>query len=134
MSSKNIVLFDGVCNLCNGFIDFVIKRDISRSIFYASLQDEVSKTIVNEFEIQLGGSYSTIYYYSKGNLYSESTAILNILKELNPRYRFLANVFLLVPNFIRNLVYKGISRNRYLLFGKKDTCRMPSPEERNQFI
>lgn len=132
--NKNIVLFDGVCNLCNGFIDFVIKRDKSKSIFYSSLQDSASQQFVKEFNIELGTNYSTVYYYRKGVLYSESTAILNILKELNPRYRFLAKACLVIPESIRNFGYKIISRNRYILFGRKDTCRMPSPEELNQFI
>lgn len=132
--NKNIVLFDGVCNLCNGFIDFVIKRDKSKRIFYSSLQDTQSKTLVNEFGIQLEDDFSTIYYYSEGKIYSESTAILKIFKELSPMYRLIAKVGLVIPTFIRNGMYKVISKNRYFLFGKKNTCRIPTPEEKGQFI
>ncbi|GAA4114363.1 thiol-disulfide oxidoreductase DCC family protein [Aquimarina addita] len=130
---RMIILFDGVCNLCNGFIDFVIKRDVNHKIFYCSLQSDTAKEILKGKDIIIHNSFSTIYFYDKGQIYKKSTAVLRILKEL-PNYRLLASFFLIMPAFLRDFFYKIISKNRYRLFGKKESCRLPSPEERAQFL
>jgi predicted DCC family thiol-disulfide oxidoreductase YuxK len=134
LDKEYVILFDGICNLCNGFINFVIQRDDKRKIYYGSLQSESSKELLKKYNIQLGDSFSTIYFLKKGKLYQRSTAILQVVKELSKFYSVLSSIAMLVPEFIRDSVYSFISKNRYLLFGKKDTCRMPTLEERNQFI
>ncbi|MDY8136292.1 DUF393 domain-containing protein [Aquimarina sp. 2201CG5-10] len=134
MEEKKIIFFDGVCNLCNSFIDYVIKRDKEKKIFYCSLQSEEAQTILKPFEIDLEKGLSTIYYYDKGKLYKRSTAILKIYKELSGFPKFASGIALIIPAFLRNVVYDFIAKNRYRFYGKKETCRLPSLEERNQFL
>lgn len=131
---NKIILFDGVCNLCNGFIDFVIKRDIKKQIYYASLQSEFSENLLKEHNIKYTtNTFSTIYYFEDGILYNRSTAILKVLGNLD-NYQFASKISMLIPAFIRDFLYKFIAKNRYLFFGKKETCRLPSASERSQFL
>lgn len=134
MINKKIIFFDGVCNLCNGFIDYVIKRDTNKIIFYVSLQSEFSKETLKKHDIILDDTYNTIYYYSKGKLYSQSSAILNIFLELSTFHKIFGKTCLLIPKFIRDAAYVFIAKNRYKFFGKKESCRLPTPQEKKQFI
>ena len=134
LKNNKIIFFDGVCNLCNGFIDFVIKRDSKKIIHYASLQSEVSKILLKNENINIGENFSTIYFYDAGKFYKQSSAILMIVKNLSLVYKLAASVCLIIPKGIRNTVYNYIAKNRYRFFGKKETCRLPSIEERNQFL
>jgi len=134
LKNNKIIFFDGVCNLCNGFIDFVIKRDSKKIIHYASLQSEVSKILMKNENINIGENFSTIYFYDAGKFYKQSSAILMIVKNLSLGYKLAASVCLIIPKGIRNAVYNYIAKNRYRFFGKKETCRLPSIEERNQFL
>lgn len=134
MVNKKIIFFDGVCNLCNGFIDYVIKRDAKKSIFYASLQSDFAIETLKHHNIVLNNGYTTIYYYKNGTLYSQSSAILNVFLELSAVHRFIGKICLALPKFIRDGVYNFIAKNRYAFFGKKESCRLPSPEERSQFM
>ncbi|MEK6153508.1 DCC1-like thiol-disulfide oxidoreductase family protein [Flavobacteriaceae bacterium 3-367] len=133
-TKKNIIFFDGVCNLCNGFVDFVIRRDKKMKLHYASLQQDVARRILKEENIVIGEHFSTIYYYHDGKLYKRSTAILRILKELTWPYRAISFIGFAFPPIVRNWVYDFLSRNRYRFFGKRETCRLPSPEEKKQFL
>jgi predicted DCC family thiol-disulfide oxidoreductase YuxK len=132
--NNKIIFFDGVCNLCNGFIDFVIKRDSKKIIYYAPLQSEISKTLLKNENIHLGENFSTIYFYDAGKFYEQSSAILMIVKNLSIGYKLAATLCFIIPKSIRNIVYNYIARNRYRFFGKKETCRLPSQEEWNQFL
>ena len=134
LKNNKIIFFDGVCNLCNGFIDFVIKRDSKKIIHYASLQSEVSKILMKNENINIGENFSTIYFYDAGKFYKQSSAILMIVKNLSLGYKLAASVCLIIPKGIRNAVYNYIAKNRYRFFGKKETCRLPSIEERKQFL
>jgi len=131
---KKVIFFDGVCNLCNGFVDFVIKRDTAKQLFFCSLQSDMAANILTQHNITLGKSFSTIYFYDNGTLYSKSRAILYALKYVSPKYKLLANILLLFPNTIRDFVYFYISKYRYKILGKKAHCRLPSEAERSQFI
>lgn len=131
---KKIIFFDGVCNLCNGFVDFVIKRDKEKQLFFCSLQSAAARDILEKHNITLGESFSTIYFYENGKVYDKSKAILYTLKYIAPRYKILGNLLLLIPTFIRDFIYFYISKYRYKILGKKETCRMPSKAERSQFI
>jgi predicted DCC family thiol-disulfide oxidoreductase YuxK len=132
---KKIIFFDGVCNLCNGFIDFVIKRDKEKKIFYCSLQSEIAiKFLAENQSIITENNYNTIYFYNEGKLFNKSSAILHVAKNLSLSYKIVGSILLFLPKFIRDSTYTYIANNRYRFFGKKETCRLPSIEERNQFL
>ncbi|KAB1071271.1 DUF393 domain-containing protein [Tamlana haliotis] len=135
MKKENIVFFDGVCNLCNGFINFVISRDKNGTIYYATLQSDFAKsTLKDEFIQENTSDFSTIYFYTNNTLYTKSSAVLRVFSKLSPSYAIFAKVLMIIPEFIRDGLYSFIAKNRYVFFGKKSTCRIPTENERKQFI
>lgn len=135
MEKKNIVFFDGVCNMCNGFIDFLIRRDKKKIIYYSSLQSDFAKNTLKDYNIVYDETgLTTIYFFSDDKLYSQSTAILKILSLLKQPYPFISKVALLFKMSWRDKIYKCIAKNRYKIFGKRNTCRMPSKEEKAMFL
>jgi predicted DCC family thiol-disulfide oxidoreductase YuxK len=99
---------------------------------FASLQSDAGKKLVTELGLQ-GNYLDTIVLYDNGKGYTHSTAVLRILKQLNGIYS-LAVIFFIVPAYIRNEVYNMVARNRYKWFGKRNTCRVPTPELKNRFL
>lgn len=134
MENRNIIFFDGVCNLCNNFIDYVIRRDKNKIIFYSSLQSDFAIKLLKDHDINLDKGLSTVFYYKDNKLYSQSKAIMYIFLELSMFHKIVARIGLCIPAFLRNLIYNFIANNRYRFFGKKESCRLPSPEEKDQFI
>ena len=131
---KQLILFDGVCNLCNSSVLYVIKRDKKNKFLFAPLQSEVGKDIIKKFNIDTENTDSILLYNPKNdNISYQSTAALIVAKQLGFPNNLLA-VFLIVPVFIRNWVYKYIAKNRYKWFGKKDVCMIPTPELEAKFI
>lgn len=128
----HIILFDGVCNLCNGAVQYVIKRDRNKRFKFASLQSEVGKQIL--VKSGLPEDHLKSFVYIQGNhIYTRSDAALRVAQQLGGAVKLLYG-FIIVPKFIRDLVYDLIARNRYKLFGKKDECMLPSPELKRRFI
>ena len=128
--ANNIVFFDGVCNFCNGTVNWLMARNKRRNLLFSSLQGSTAKRLVpQEMLVDL----SSIVYYRKGSMYTKSTAVLFICKDM-AWYGGLALPFLLVPRFVRDGVYNWVARNRYKWFGKSDTCRIPSAAERTRFL
>lgn len=135
MTNKKIIFFDGVCNLCNGFIDYVINRNKNQSIYYATLQSDIAVEKLKEYNnIVLESNYNTIYYYANNKLYSKSSAVLRIFLELSSFHKVTAKILLLIPKFIRDACYNVIAINRYRFLGKKETCRLPTESEKKQFL
>lgn len=132
MENKGIIIFDGICNFCNHSVDFIMKKDSAAYFLFTANQQETGKKILMQKGINVS-AVDTIYLYENGELYSESTAALRIARHLTIPYRW-CYIFILVPPFIRNFVYKIIAKNRYKWFGKKETCRLPSPAERARFL
>ncbi len=126
-----VILFDGVCNLCNRFVQFVIERDHKKQFKFASLQSDygqdflqknnLNTTQFDSFILQCGNEY-----------YTESTAGLKVLSQLK-NFKF-TRFFLYLPPLLRNLLYRLIAKNRYLLFGKKNACWLPTPELQERFL
>jgi len=132
---NNIIFFDGLCNLCNGFIDFVIKRDKKREIKYTSLQSAFAIEFLKKNNIKIDTvNLGTIYFFSDGIIYDKSTAVLKVVRHFGGGYSFFSKLFLILNKRLRNVFYNLIAKNRYIFFGKKDTCRMPTNEERKQFL
>ena len=129
--SRQIIFFDGVCNLCNSSIDFIISRDVREDFFYASLQGETaSRNLSKKFTTEL----PSIVLVSGGKEFTESEAIGRILLRLPDGWPLLGRAILLFPRFLSNFVYRLVARYRYRWFGKKDACRVPNPEEKRRFL
>ena len=126
------ILFDGVCNLCNGFVVFVIKRDPDAKFKFASLQSEEGIELQNEFDM-VQERIQTMVLVNNDNYYLKSDAVLRILKELNGLWPYLY-YFIYVPRPIRDFVYDLIAKNRYRLFGRQDQCMVPTPDLKKRFL
>lgn len=127
-----VVLFDGVCNLCNSSVNFVIDRDPDGYFKFAALQDEKVAPLRARFGIT-PEYLDSILLVEDGQCYRESTAALRIARRLKGAWPLLYG-FILVPRPLRDVVYRWIARNRYRWFGKRDTCRIPTPELRARFV
>ncbi len=127
--ASNVVFFDGTCNLCNGFIDYLIVRKPTFS--FASIQGESAQKILPE---GLRHQLSTVIYFRDGEFLTESEAVIQIFKDLGGKHKILAWMMSFFPMGFANWVYRSISKNRYRLFGKRKSCRLPEPFERDYFL
>ena len=127
-----VILFDGVCNLCNTAVQFVIERDPTAIFRFAALQSDFGQEILAKNALITEGG-DTMILVEKGQVYDRSTAALRIAKRLSGGIKFLS-VFLIVPKPIRDFVYKIIARNRYRWFGKQETCWLPTKELKARFL
>ena len=127
-----VVLFDGVCNLCNGSVRFVIERDPHKHFQFAPLQSETATTLIAGTADPLAMPDS-IVLVDEGRLYVRSTAALRIARRLRFPWPLL-RVFMAVPRPLRDWVYDVIARHRYGWFGKRDTCMVPTKEIRDRFL
>jgi len=127
-----IILFDGICNLCNGFVQFVIKRDKMEIFKFASIQSEIGKTLLKEIKYPVKPLTSIIYV--RGDLYyNESTAVLKIFRDLKGIWS-LSFIFMAVPKFLRDAGYRFIANNRYKFFGRRDSCMVPGDSLKKRFL
>lgn len=131
--NKKIILFDGVCNLCNGAIQFVIKRDKKDMFRYAALQSDIGKKMVSERGIDTSKTDSIILVEPGVAYYTKSDAANEITKHFGGLWP-LFSVFQWIPKPFRNWIYDFIARNRYKWFGRKDQCMIPTPELRAKFL
>lgn len=128
---SSIVLFDGVCNFCNSAVNFIIRRDHLNHFKFAPLQSELGLELRAKYQID--ERVDSIILVEDDKAFMHSTAGLRIAKGLGGIYSW-AYVFIIVPAFIRDFVYKTFAKNRYRLFGKRDVCMMPTPEVRMRFL
>jgi len=126
-----VVLFDGVCNVCNAAVNFVIDRDPTGRFHFASLQSAVGKSLTQAHGIE--GGVDTVVLVEEGRAYTESSAVLQVARHLGGLWPLL-RVFVLIPRFVRDALYRYFARNRYLWFGQRETCRVPTPEIRGRFL
>jgi predicted DCC family thiol-disulfide oxidoreductase YuxK len=127
-----IVLFDGVCNLCNSSVQFILKRDKQKKFVFGSLQGSAGQLLLKKYNLPADNFHSFVLIEGE-KVYTQSTAALRITKHLKRGWQLLFG-FIIVPKFLRDAVYKWIARNRYKWFGKRDTCRVPTPEEKGRFL
>jgi predicted DCC family thiol-disulfide oxidoreductase YuxK len=127
-----IILFDGVCNLCNSSVQFVVKHDTNNKYKFAALQSDYAKNILAGHQINVEKLASLILIEDQ-KIYTESTGALRIAKSLDFPTSLLY-VFIIIPPFIRDEVYRYIARNRYNWFGKKEICWLPTSELKSKFI
>jgi Uncharacterized protein conserved in bacteria len=120
IKNKNILLFDGFCNLCSRLANFIILRDKKAKFLFLSLQSASGQSLLKKFGLPTD-DFDSIVYVSNDKYFLKSTAILYILKELGGIWK-LFFIFIIVPNFIRDFIYKIIAKTRYKIFGRHDSC------------
>ena len=132
MTQGPIILFDGVCNLCNSSVLFVIKRDKQKQFRFASLQEKTGESLLKKFDLP-SDTFNSFVLIENEKVYTRSTAALRIARRLHGGWNLLYG-FMIVPRFIRDAVYNIIARNRYKWFGKRDECMIPTPELIERFL
>jgi len=128
-----IILFDGVCNLCNGFVQFILNKEQTSVITFAALQSEIGIELLKQYKLPIEQTPSSIIFIENSHAYTESSAILRIAKHLKGAWS-LAAYLIIIPKPIRDFIYRVIGKNRYLLFGKSDACWLPTPELQKRFL
>lgn len=131
-NTEAIILFDGICNLCNESVQFIIKRDPEEQFLFASLQSDAAEKLLLQFNYD-NSKLKTIVLIEDGQLYSKSTAILRICKRLNFMWR-LMYMFIILPRGFRDFVYNVVAKYRYSWFGKKNNCTFYIDGYKNRFI
>lgn len=127
-----VIFFDGVCNLCTGSVQFVIKHDPQHHFRFASLQSELGQAFLQQYGLS-ADTFDSFIVWEDGKYYTESTAALRVARKLSGPWPGLY-AFILLPAFIRNSVYRIVAKNRYRWFGKKEACWVPTVELTSLFI
>lgn len=128
----SIILFDGVCNLCRGSVQFVIKRDTRKRFRFASLQSDVARQLLKEYRLE-DSELSAVILIQGGKAYRKSAAALRIAGQLDGLWPLMAG-FLIVPRFITDGIYDFIGQRRYRWFGKMEECWLPSDDLKERFL
>jgi predicted DCC family thiol-disulfide oxidoreductase YuxK len=127
----SIVLFDGVCNFCNGAVNFIIRHDADKKFRFAPLQSEIGQELKAKHDI--GDDVDSIVLVENDKAYLHSTAGLRIARTIGGIWS-LGYVFIIVPAFIRDWAYRLFAKHRYRLFGRQDACMLPTPDVRERFL
>ena len=127
-----ILLFDGVCNLCNRLVMFVIRKDKKNRIRFASLQSGAGKALLTKAGLS-ADSADTVVYVSGDKVFSRSSAVLNLLYDVGGGWKLFYSL-IIIPSFIRDFLYNLIAKNRYRIFGRRETCMIPSKDIENRFL
>lgn len=132
MNSKPIILFDGVCNLCNGAVQFTIQHDPNEKFLFASLQSETGQQILKQFGLPFT-DFNSFLLVQDEKIFSKSTGALKVARQLKGAWKLLY-IFIIVPRFIRDFVYRWIAKNRYKWFGQQQQCTVPTPQLQARFL
>lgn len=131
-TTQPILLFDGVCNLCNNWVQLVIRNDKKGRFKFAALQSEKGQQLLRQLGLPQQ-NFTSLVLIENGKYYLKSTAALRIAKKLNGAWP-VAYSLMVVPGFIRNFVYDMVANNRYRWFGRQDSCMLPTPELQKRFL
>lgn len=129
---KKIILYDGVCNVCDGFVQFILKRDKKGVFYFASLQSDIAQQLLAKHQIQVK-ALSTVVLIDGNKFYTHSDVPLLVGKELGGICRMFYP-FKILPKKFRDVVYDWFAKNRYRFFGKKEVCMLPEPEWHSRFL
>jgi predicted DCC family thiol-disulfide oxidoreductase YuxK len=130
---KPVLFFDGTCNLCNGAVQFIIRRDKKRIFLFSPLQSTSGKEAANHLSGPLPAAPGSLILFYNGHYYIRSAAALHIMRLLGGLWALLY-VGMIVPRFLRDAAYNLVSRNRYKWFGRKNECMIPTPEIMDRFL
>ena len=130
--THSILMFDGLCNLCNSSVQFVIKRDLKKKIVFSSLQSEIAQDFLSTQNDSLKNCDSVILI-DKNNIYTKSSAAIKVSQSLKGLW-FMMSIFIILPKPIRDYVYDVIASRRYRWFGKRTNCYIPTKEEQELFL
>ena len=131
--NKKIILFDGVCNLCETSVQFIIKHDPKDIFRFVSLQSDLGKKILDHIGIKNSNLDSIILYEPEIAYYYKSTAALQIAKNLDGIWHY-GTIFRIIPTGLRNYIYDFVAKNRYKWYGKKESCMIPTAELKSKFL
>lgn len=132
MYNQPVILFDGICNFCNGAVMFTIKRDKKKRIRFAALQSEAGQKILQLYHLPVTAMESFVFI-ENGKVYSRSSAALKVCRYLSGLWP-LCYGFMIIPGFIRDGVYNWVANNRYKWFGVRTECMVPTPEIKARFL
>ena len=132
MEESRVVLFDGVCNFCNYWVNFAIKRDKKKKLRFAPLQGRAARDIFPRYNLH-PTALSSVIFIDNGRVWTQSSAALRIAKHLDGGWK-LFYAFIILPKFIRDFFYNIIARNRYKWYGKKESCMIPTPELKERVL
>ena len=132
VTNSPVILFDGICNLCNGAVQYVIKHDPAGVFKFASLQSGAGQQLLSTYELQQT-DFNSFVLIEDDKAFTKSEAALMVAKKLNGPVKLLGG-FIFVPSVIRDWIYNLIARNRYKWFGKKDSCMLPTPAIESRFL
>ncbi len=130
--SHPVILFDGICNLCNASVQYVIKHDKKKLFRFASLQSSFGESVLKQYNLPVN-TFNSFILLIDNKIYTRSTAALLVAKKLSGLIKLLY-AFIIIPRFIRDAVYDIIAKNRYKWFGKKEACWVPTPELKSLFF
>ena len=132
MNANAVILFDGVCNFCNGAINFVLKQDKNGIFRFAPLQSEAGQRLLQQYNLSTA-EFDSFVLIDNGKIYKKSAASLRVMNKL-PWYWKEVQLLRIIPVAFRDAIYDFIARNRYKWFGKKEQCMIPTPEMRKRFL
>ncbi|SEQ55373.1 thiol-disulfide oxidoreductase DCC family protein [Piscibacillus halophilus] len=131
VKERGIILFDGVCNLCNGIVQFILKRDQHDHFQFSSLQSNTSQNVLKQYH--LSHNLETFVYVYQNKAFTKSSAALRVFRDLGGLWKLLY-ALIIVPKFMRDPIYNWIAKNRYKWFGKRNECMLPRPEYKHKFL
>ncbi|NOQ92021.1 MAG: DUF393 domain-containing protein [Flavobacteriaceae bacterium] len=130
--NKSIILFDGICNLCNSSVQFILKHDHKKQFLFASLQSDAAAKLLLQLNSK-NNKLSSILLIEDNKIYKKSTAALRISRELNPLFNWFY-IFIIIPTKLRDFAYDIIAKNRYKWFGKRGSCLIDNAKYKERFI
>jgi predicted DCC family thiol-disulfide oxidoreductase YuxK len=131
-TDKQVILFDGICNLCNGVVQFVIKKDKKDVFRFASLQSDFGQSLLKQYNLNQS-TFNSLILYESGKIYTKSTAALRVAKALPGAWSILY-ALIIVPKFVRDACYNIVAANRYRWFGKQESCWLPTENLKIKFF
>lgn len=132
MTEAPVILFDGVCNFCNYWVQFAIRHNGKNDLRFAALQSSAGAALLQRYDLH-PTNISTVIFIEEGKVYKQSAAALRICRHLNTGWKLFYGL-IFIPAFLRDPVYNFIARNRYRWFGKKEQCMVPTAEQRARFL